>query len=201
MRMTHPDALARHIARDLAFGIRVLRRTPGIALSSILIVALGIGSTTAIFSVVYGVLLRPLSYAQPARLVALWTRLPESAQRMRANAADYEEWRRDNTVFEDIALANSPQNFNLIDAGEPERLVAGRLSSNILSVLGVRPALDRSFTAAEQSGRDNVVLLGDRLWRRRFGADPSILGRSINLSGTSYVVVGVMPPTISLPRT
>src|SRR4030095_11552822 len=129
-RAAHPGALARQVARDLAFGIRLLRRAPGVAVISALIVALGVGSTTAIFSVVYGVMLRPLPYTQPERLVALWTRLPNSAQRTRANAADYQEWRRSNTVFEDIALANSPQNFNLIGAGEPERVGARPLVSS-----------------------------------------------------------------------
>ena len=200
-RAAHPGAFARQVARDLAFGIRLLRRAPGVAFISALIVALGVGSTTAIFSVVYGVMLRPLPYAQPDRLVALWTQLPASAQRTRANAADYEEWRRSNTVFEDIALANAPQNFNLIGAGEPERLVAGRLSSNLLSVLGVSPALGRGFTPAEQqTGNERVVLLGDGLWKHRFASDRSIVGRSINLSGNSYLVVGVMRPEFRFPE-
>lgn len=183
------------IGRDLAFGIRLLRRAPGFAVISALVVALGIGTTTAIFSVVYGVMLRPLPYAEPERLVALWTRLPNAPQRVRVNPADHRELRSSNTAFEDVALANAPQNFNLIGSGEPERLVAARLSSNLFSVLGVSPALGRAFTSdEEQSGNDRVVLLSDGLWRRRFGADPSIVGRTIDLSGNLYEIVGVMRP-------
>jgi putative ABC transport system permease protein len=117
------------------------------------------------------------------------------------NPADHRALRSGNTVFEDIALANAPQNFNLIGSGEPERLVAARLSSNLFSVLRVSPALGRAFTAdEEQSGKDRVVLLSDGLWRRRFGADPSIVGRTINLSGNPYEVVGVMRPDFQFPE-
>ena len=171
-RSGRPGALIRQVGRDLAFGIRLLRRAPGFAGISVLVVALGIGTTTAIFSVVYGVMLRPLPYVEPDRLVALWSRLPNSVQRARVNPADHRDLRSSNSVFEDIALANAPQNFNLIGSGEPERLVAARLSSNLLSVLRVSPELGRAFTSDEErSGNDRVVLLSDGLWRRRFGAD------------------------------
>ena len=200
-RSGRPGALMRQIGRDLAFGIRLLRRAPGFAGISVLVVALGIGTTTAIFSVVYGVMLRPLPYAEPDRLVALWSRLPNSVQRARVNPADHRDLRSSNSVFEDIALANAPQNFNLISLGEPERLVAARLSSNLLSVLRVSPELGRAFTSDEErSGNDRVVLLSDGLWRRRFGADPSIVGRTINLSGNPYEVVGVMRPDFQFPE-
>jgi putative ABC transport system permease protein len=194
-------SLMHQVGRDLAFGTRLLRRAPGFAAISALVVALGIGTTTAIFSVVYGVMLRPLPYAVPDRLVALWSRLPNSPQRVRVNPADHRDLRSSNTVFEDVALANAPQNFNLIGSGEPERLVAARLSSNLFPVLGVSPALGRTFTSnEEQGGNDRVVLLSDGLWRRRFGADPSIVGRTINLSGNPYEVVGVMRPDFQFPE-
>jgi hypothetical protein len=200
-RASRPGALMRQIGRDLAFGIRLLRRAPGFAAISALLVALGIGTSTAIFSVVYGVMLRPLPYAEADRLVALWSRLPNSVQRARVNPADRRDLRSRNSVFDDIALANAPQNFNLIGSGEPERLVAARLSSNLLSVLRVSPELGRAFTSNdEQSGNDRVVLLSDGLWRRRFGADPSIVGRTINLSGNPYEVVGVMRPNFQFPE-
>ena len=186
---------------DLAFAFRLVRRAPGLTAVSALVVALGVASATTIFSVVYGVLLRPLPYAHPDRLVAIWSRVPDSTDRRGANVADVREWRQSNTVFDDIALANSPQNFNLVGDGEPERVIAGRLSSNLLAVLGVSPALGRSFSAAEeQNGADRVVLLGDGLWKRRFGADPSIVGRTINLSGNSYLVLGVMRPEFQFPE-
>ena len=180
--------------------MRLVRKAPGFAASAALVVALGIGTTTAIFSVVYGVMLRPLPYDEPERLVALWSRVPGAAQRVRVNAADQRVLVASNTVFDDIALATAPQNFNLTGSGEPERVVAARLSSNFLSVLRVRPVLGRAFTAAdEQGGPDAVVLISDGLWKRRFGADPAILGRTINLSGNPYEVIGVMPPGFQFP--
>ena len=194
-RAGRPGALVHQIGRDVAFGIRLLRRAPAFGATGVLVVALGIGTTTTIFSIVYGVMLRPLPYGEPDRLVALWSRLPDSSQRAKLNPADYRELRRSNSVFEDIALANAPQNFNLIGTGEPERLVAARLSSNLLSVLRVSPALGRTFTPEEErSGNDDVVVLSDGLWKRRFGEDRSIVGRTINLNGNLYEVIGVMPP-------
>jgi putative ABC transport system permease protein len=199
-RAARPGALVHQIIRDVAFGTRLLRRAPGFSATAALIVALGVGTTTAIFSVVYGVMLRPLPYPEPDRLVALWTSLPNGSLRARVNPADVGELRRTSSVFEDIGLASAPQNFNLIGAGEPERVVAARLSSNLFSVLRVNPALGRAFTPDEEPrGNNRVVLLGDGLWKRRFAADPSIVGRTINLSGTPHLVVGVMPPDFEFP--
>jgi putative ABC transport system permease protein len=200
-RAGRPGALMHQLGRDLAFGMRLLRRTPGFALVSVLIVALGTGTTTAIFSIVYGVMLRPPAFGEPDRIVAIWSRVPNVPQRVGVNPPDHRDLLGSNTVFEDVALANAPQNFNLLGTGEPERLVAARLSSNLLSVLRVTPARGRPFVPDdEQPGRDRVVLLGDGLWRRRFGADPSIVGRTINLSGTPYEVVGVMGPDFKFPE-
>ena len=200
-RHARMGAFVRQLCRDLAFGARLLRRRPGLAAISVLVVAVGTGTATAIFSVLYGTILKPLPYVEPERLVALWTRQPGQAERRGVNPADQHQWRTSNTVFEDIALANAPQNFNLIGAGEPERLIAARLSSNLLSVLGVSPALGRSFTADdERTGGDRVVLLGDDLWRRRFAGDPAIVGHTINLSGNPYLVIGVMRPDFQFPQ-
>jgi predicted permease len=199
-RSARPGAMIHQAARDFAFGMRLLRRAPVLAVASALVVAIGIGTTTAVFSVVHGVILRSPPYAVPDRLVAIWSRVPKSPQLVRVNPADQREWRA-SAMFEDIALANAPQNFNLIGAGEPERLVAARLSPNLLSVLGVRPAIGRSFTDEEtRIDNDRVVLLSDGLWRRRFGADPSIVGRTIDLSGIRYEVVGVMRPDFHFPE-
>lgn len=199
-RAARPGALIHQVFRDIAFGTRLLRRAPGFSATAALIVALGVGTTTAIFSVVYGVMLRPLPYPQPDRLVALWTTLPNGSLRARVNPADVDELRLISSAFEDIALIRAPQNFNLIGAGEPERVVAARLSADLFSVLRVNPAFGRAFAADdEQQGNDRVVLLGDPLWKRRFAADPSIVGRTINLSGTPYEVVGVMAPDFQFP--
>ena len=198
-RMMRQSTLLHQIIRDVAFGLRLLRRAPGFSATAALIVALGVGTTTAIFSVVYGVMLRPLPYPEHDRLVALWTRLPDASLRARINPADQRDLRATSSVFEDVALASVPQNFNLIGSGEPERVIAARLSANFLSVLRVNPALGRGFTEDEERSNERVVLLGHGLWRRRFAADPSIVGRTINLSGTPYEVVGVMPPAFQFP--
>ena len=199
-RAARPGALMHQLARDLAFGMRLLRKEPAFAATAAVIVAVGIGTTTAIFSVVYGVMLQALPYPEPDRLVALWTRLPNGSVRARVNPADGRDLGGANAVFDDVALASAPQNFNLIGSGEPERVAAARLASNAFSVLRVSPARGRAFASDDElSGDRRVVLLADQLWKRRFAADPSIVGRVINLSGTLYEVVGVMPPDFEFP--
>ena len=210
-RDARAGSLVHQVFRDISYGWRLLRRSPAFALAGVLIVALGIGATTAIFTVLYGIVLRPLDYPEPSRLVSLWTRLrPHDAagapiqmnldERTFVNAADYRDWRAGNDVFEDIALVRPIANFNLSGNGEPERLFGARMSPNIFSVLGVTPAIGRSFAANEaRDGSDRVVLLSDGLWKRRFGGDPSIVGRTITLSNEPYTVVGVMKADFQYP--
>jgi putative ABC transport system permease protein len=195
-RAARPGAVLHQIVRDLGFGLRLLRRAPAFGATAALIVALGIATTAAIFSVVYGVMLRGLPYPESEQLVALWTRLPNASQRARVNVADVRDLRDSTAVFEDIALATGPQNFNLVGADDPERVVAARVSSSLFTVLRVAPAMGRAFSPAEVQ---NVVLMSDGLWRRRFGADSSILGRTVDLSGTPFQVIGVMPPEFGFP--
>jgi putative ABC transport system permease protein len=200
-RDDRPGASARQIVRDMRFGARLLAKSPAFGIAAITIVALGVGAVTAIFSVVYGVMLRPLPYREPDRLVSIWTKGPAlTLPRMYPTAADAGEWRRSNHVFEDIALARTSANLNLVGEGEPERLQGARLSPNLFSVLGVSAALGRTFAAdEEQVGRDQVVLLSDGLWQRRFGGDRAIVGRRIQLNGLPYTVIGVMPPDFQYP--
>jgi putative ABC transport system permease protein len=199
-RESRPGALAHQILRDLSYGTRLVVKAPGFAATGVAIVALGIGAATAIFSVVYGVVLRPLPYPEPTRLVSLFALIPQlGIQRANVNAADYRDWRTDNHVFEDIALIRHVANFNLIGAGEPERLFGARVSANLFKVLGSSPALGRTFTEGEEVGHEAVAVLSDRLWRRSFGADPTIIGRAINLSGIPHIVVGVMRPDFQYP--
>jgi putative ABC transport system permease protein len=194
-------AWLRQFGRDVSYGMRLLVKAPGFSAAAIAIVALGVGAVTAIFSVVYGVALKPLPFREPDRLVNIYsTSAHINYARMAVNGADHRDWLASNHVFEDIALYRNLANFNLTGAGDPERLLAARLSANLLPLLGVSPVLGRGFTQKEDEiGNERVVLLSDSLWRRRFGADPSIVGRAITLDGTPHTVVGVMGPAFQYP--
>lgn len=200
-RDDRPGSALRQIGRDLQFGARLLAKSPAFGATGIAVVALGIGAVTAIFSVVYGVMLRPLPYPEPDRLVSLWTTQPSSeGARLYPTGADARAWRRMNRVFEDVAFVRTTANLNLTGSGEPERLNGARFSPNFLPMLGLAPALGRTFaTDEDQPGRDQVVLLSDGLWRRRFAGDPGIVGKTIQLNGLRYLVIGVMPPTFQYP--
>jgi len=194
-------AWLRQFGRDLSFGVRLLLKAPGFSAAAIAIIALGVGAVTAIFSVVYGVALKPLPFREPDRLVNIYsTSVPTGSVRLPVNGADHRDWLASNHVFEDIALYRPLANFNLTGAGDPERLLAARISSNLFPVLGVSPAIGRGFTEEEDDlGNERVVLLSDALWRRRFGADASIVGKPIMLSGVPHTVVGVMGPDFQYP--
>ncbi|MGH9386614.1 MAG: ADOP family duplicated permease [Vicinamibacterales bacterium] len=200
-RDARAGALIRQFGRDLAQGARLFRKAPGFSAACIAVVALGIGAVTAIFSVVYGVALEPLPFREPERLVALWTRAQKLGQtRIQVNGADHRDWQAANHVFDDIALVRNIANFNLTGNREPERLFGARISANLFPVLGVEPAIGRGFTEDEDEiGNERRVILSDGLWRRRFGADPSIVGREIGLSGVPHLVVGVMRPDFQYP--
>jgi putative ABC transport system permease protein len=192
-----------NLRQDLRYALRVLRANPGFAATAILTVAIGVGATTAIFSIVYGVMLRPLPYPEPSRLVALWTKnVRTGIGHTLVAAADHRDWREQNRVFEDIALVRNIANLNLTEGGEPERINGGRITANLLPILGVTPLIGRNFLPEEESPRgtaSNVVLLGYDLWQRRFNGDPSIVGTSIRISSQSYLVAGVMKPDFHYP--
>jgi putative ABC transport system permease protein len=194
-------AWLRQFGRDLSYGTRLLVKAPAFSIAAIAIIALGIGSVTAIFSVVYGIAIKPLPFREPDRLVNLWTYAPKFGQpQILVNGADHRDWVAANSVFDGNALIRNIANFNLLANGEPERVFAARVSSNLFPILGVSPALGRTFTEDEDEiGRDNEVLLSDGLWRRRFGADPAIVGSTIQLSGVAHLVVGVMRPDFQYP--
>ena len=194
-------AWLRQFGRDLAYGTRLLRKSSGFSFAAIAIIAIGVGAVTAIFSVVYGVALKPLPFREPDRLVNIWTTSPkQGSAHFPVNGADHRDWLEANHVFEDIALLRNLTNLNLIGDGEPERLLGARIASNLFSVLGVSPALGRGFTDEEDDiGNDRVVLLSDTFWRRRYAADPAIVGRTITLNNAPHVVVGVMGPEFQYP--
>jgi putative ABC transport system permease protein len=190
-----------NLRQDLRYALRVLRANPGFAATAMLTVAIGVGSTTAIFSIVYGVLLRPLPYQEPARLVALWSKnVRTGVGHSMVRSADHRDWRQQNRVFEDIALIRHIANLNLTNAGEPERLMGARVTANLLPILGVTPLIGRNFHDDENViGNEFVALLSYELWQRRFDGDPRIVGRSIRMGGSAYVIVGVMKPDFHYP--
>src|SRR3989454_6458215 len=185
-----------NLLHDIKYGVRLMTRALGFAAAEILTVALGIGATTAMFSVVYGVVLKPLPYTDPDRLVNLWnTAHKRGLPRAYVGMANLYDWRARNHVFEEIAALRAVANFNLTAVGEPERLNASRVEARLFRVLGVTPLIGRTFTEDEDEiGHERVAILTYGLWQRRFGADPSIVGQTISLSGVPHTVVGVMRP-------
>jgi len=188
---------------DLRYALRALGRNPGYAAIVILILAVGIGANTAMFSIVDGVLLRALPFHEPEQLYAIQEVVPKFASfapEIPVNAFHFEVWRKRWTAAEQIALIDS-LNFNLTSGGEPERISAARVSASLFPLLGVQPQLGRGFLEEEDNlGRDKVVLLSDLLWRRKFHADPNVVGQKIVLNDSPYQVIGVMPAGLKMPR-
>ncbi|HEX8423880.1 MAG TPA: ABC transporter permease, partial [Pyrinomonadaceae bacterium] len=186
--------------QDLRYGLRMMWKNPGFTVVAVIALALGIGANSAIFSVVNTVLLRPLPYKDPERLVMVWEDDTKGGYpRNTPAAANYVDWRDQNGVFEGMA-AIADQNFNLTGTGEPEKIEGRRVSANLFPMLGVEPQAGRAFLAEEdQPGRNRVVVISYGLWQRRFGADAKIIGQSLNLNGESYTVVGVMPSHFQFP--
>jgi putative ABC transport system permease protein len=186
--------------QNLRLGGRTLLKQPTFTAAAVLTLALGIGATTAMFSVVHGVLLRPLPFGDPARLVRVWTVMKPDFGRSAVSAANWRDWRAQNRSFEDIALWQSNRNFNLTGHGDPERLQGARVSANLFPILRVAPLLGRTFTDDENEiGREHVVVLSHALWMRRFGGDPSLVGRTIPLNGVPTTVIGIMKPDFRYP--
>lgn len=181
---------------ELRHALRTLLREPSFSATAILILALGLGANTVVFSIVEGVLLRPLDYREPERLFSVQEIIPELTQTLPVlpvNARHYLEWKKRCSSFEEVAIADGEE-FNLTGGGEPERLSGVRASASLFSLLGVEARLGRTFAPGEdRPGNDAVAVISDSLWRRRFGADPSVVGRSIRLNGDSRVVIGILP--------
>jgi putative ABC transport system permease protein len=179
--------------KDLRYGLRMLTKNPGVSAIAVLTLALGIGANTAIFSVVSAVLLNPLPYKDPDRLVSIWENVPEHG-RWRAAPANFLDWKKQNTVFEDVA-AFGGSTATLTGDGDPEQLSGTAVTPGYFEVVGIQPALGRVFQPEEYKlGTDRVVILGHGLWQRRYGGDKNIVNRNIMLDGNSWTVVGVMPP-------
>jgi len=188
------------LLHDLRYAARTQLKNPAFTIVAVIALALGIGANTAIFSVVNTVLLRPLPYKDPDRLVMVWEDATKAGYPLDVPTnANFIDWRNQNQVFEGMA-AIAYDNFNLTGAGEPERLQGRRVSASLFPLLGVDPQIGRVFTAAEdQPGSERVVLLNYGVWQRRFGGDPGIVGKAISLNGKGYTVVGVMPARFQFP--
>jgi putative ABC transport system permease protein len=188
---------------DLRYAARAMARKPGFTAIAVLTLALGIGANTAIFSVVNAALIRPLEYRQPDRIVTLWGSNPALSiglDLLPMSARHWDNWRRRNHVFEEVAAFDS-RDLHLTNAGTPERFKAARVTAGFFSVFGVKPYLGRAFVPEEdRDGAGKAAIVGYGLWRDRFGADPGLVGRAITLNGQGYRVVGVMPPDFGFPK-
>jgi len=181
--------------KDLRYGARMLLKNPGFTSIAVITLALGIGANASIFSVVNTVLLRPLPFKEPERLIMIReTKIPQFPE-FSVSPGNFLDWKRRNTVFERLVAINTPS-FNLIGTGDPEQISGMRVTEGFFAMLGAKPELGRDFlTEEDQPGRNNVVILSHGLWQRRFGGDPKIIDQTITLSGRIYTVIGVMPAT------
>ncbi|MBO0863436.1 MAG: ABC transporter permease, partial [Chloracidobacterium sp.] len=178
--------------QDLRFGARMLLKQPAFTSIAVLTLALGVGANTAIFSLVNAVLLRPLPFAEPERLVWTWGEF-SGGNRAATSPPDFLDYRAQNRSFEELA-AEMFNSFNLTGAGEPERIIGSSVTANFFQALGVKMVQGRAFLPEEErSGAAQVAIIGQRLWLQRFGGDPQIIGKTITLDGRGYTVVGVAP--------
>jgi putative ABC transport system permease protein len=180
------------LQQDLRFALRMMMKTPGVTAVALLALALGIGANTAIYSAISGILLRPPPFPSSQQLVLVFGTQP-FVPNSPVSTPDFLDWRKQNQSFSDIA-ALTYTDFNLGGEGDPERVLGFRVSPNFLRLLQVTPILGRSFTAEEeQAGRGQVAVISAGLWERRYGRDPSVIGRSIVLNGRNVTVVGIVP--------
>jgi predicted permease len=187
---------------DLRFALRQLRKSPGFTFIAVLTLALGIGANTAIFSVIYAVLLQPLPYFEGDRIVIL-TETDASQPQISVSYPDYVDWRRDNTVFESLAVSRR-ESFNMsgLPNRPPEQVSGGLVTASFFKVIGLSPQLGRVFTEEEDRvGGPMVCVISDKLWQRVFSRDPNVLGKAVNFGNQPYTVIGVMPPQMFSPRT
>ncbi len=186
------------IGQDIRFGLRQLTRKPGLPALIILLLALGIGVNTAIFSVVKAVVVEPLPFEAPHQLMQIW-HTGVGFNRVPVSGPDFLDWREGSQSFDRI-VAYSPYYTNLGGAGEPERLQATMCTSGLFEMLRVQPVLGRSFSLEEeQPGKGEVAVISYSLWQRRFGADPSLVGRTLILNSEPRTVIGIMPPEFQHP--
>jgi putative ABC transport system permease protein len=185
--------------QDLRYATRTLRRTPGFTAMAIVTLALGAGATTAIFTIINTVVLRPLPFAEPDRLVRLWESNPEKGwPQFSVSHPNFLDWRARSRSFERMA-AQTPVGFTLTSAGDPEIIRANAVTEDFLPVLGVTLALGRNFTAEEDrpGGRTTVAILTHRFWLRRLGGNPGVVGTTLTLDNQPFEVIGVLPESFA----
>ncbi len=192
------------VRQDIRYGVRVLIKSPVFTAVAILSLALGIGANTAIFSVVNGLLLKPLPYPESDRVMHVWHTPPQDSfpgqDRFSVSPGNYLDWKAQSQSFEQMA-AYEYAGFSMSTSGDPVPVIAVAVASDFFSVLRSQPARGRTFTAEEEeAGRDQVVVLSHGLWQRAFGADPSIVGRTVTLNSRSFNVVGIMPAGFEFPQ-
>ena len=186
---------------DIRFAVRSLVRSPSFAITAVLALGLGIGSTAGVFSLLEGVVLRPLPFREPSKLVTIWdTNREKGLQHEAISPVTFHDYRALTSVFADAAAWWRPQ-INLADeTGDPIRVSAVETSENLFNVLGVQPAIGRGFTVhTDLFGPEHEAIISHRLWQTRFGGDPGIIGRGIRLNGFTYTVVGIMPVGFGFP--
>ena len=191
------------LLRDIRYGARSLSKRPGFTVIALIALALGIGANTAIFSLVNAVLLRPLPFAEPDRLVWVFGNIRNGGNRASVSPLDFLDYRQQNTTFEEFAAQFSfPLAVNLTGNGEPERLTGAAVTGNYFQALGAKAAMGRTFQLEnEKPGSDQVAVLSYGLWQKRFGGDPAIVNKTVTLDGKKIEVIGVMPQDFSFPQT
>jgi len=192
-----------NFGQNVVKAARNLIKAPGFTLIAVLTLGLGIGVITAVFSVAHGILVRSLPFADPDAIVMVWEnnpRLKLGVDKLPAAPADFIDWREQNKSFQDMATF-STFSFSLTDGEIPEKIDAVLCSASFFSVLGSPAAKGRVFAPGEdKEGNNHVAVISDNLWRRRFGADPNMIGKSLTLTGKKYEVIGIMPPGFDFPQ-
>src|SRR5438045_9465996 len=199
------DSRMNNLLADLRFGARMLRKSPGFALTTIAVLALGIGANAAVFSVVEAVLLRSLPMRDPARVVMIWDKNPalggSSGERLPTAYVNFLEWQRQATQFEAIA-GFEEASLNLTNGSEPERIEGARASANVFALFGVKPAFGTTFeSATTDPSKSRVAVLTDAFFRSHFGGEGNVLGQTLTLNDVAYPIVGLLPTDCHLPAT
>src|SRR5262249_16742147 len=204
-REAHGVGFAESLIQDIAFGARMLRKNPGFSVVAILTLALGIGVNSAIFSVVDAVLIHPFPFTDQNRLMVAWKN-DQAANNsfLELSYPEFQEWKEQNHVFDQVAVMPTTAygyGFTLLGNGDPAQIESTRVSANFFDLLGVKPEIGRIFLPEEDDpNSDRVVVLSNSLWKQRFGGDTGIIGKSLNLSGRGFTVIGVMPREFDFPH-